>query len=306
MRDMQEQLVSAMKSKQEDALPDAVRVVMRRHPEIAGVVPILLEKGDLIGRTYALLIAGNSDNPELQQVLRDYVSSSHGPDAMRLQAMQAISQAEQTEPGTPIRMWIKGEWTEIASMNYEIYTEPVIRHSPRVQNMLAQGMEEIFAGNAQKAEELFTAALEEYPNDPAILNNLATSYQAQKRLEDYREMIRYVHEQHPDYLFARVNMARIAVMDGKLEEARAILEPLIKQRRLHVSEFSAIAGAQIELLLHEGEDKGAQAWLQMWEQIAPDHPNIAALKPRLEIASLASTFAAMQKGFKSRRKRKET
>ncbi len=287
-----------------EALPKVARALVSQHPELISIVPILLEKGEPEARTLALLLARNADSPELLTALRDFALSSHGPDELRLQALQAASEAGLVEVGATVRMWLKGEWQETISMNYEIYSEPMVRHAPHIQDKIEKGMENLSVGNLQEAEAIFTQALEEEPDDPTILNNLAATYQVQERDEDFKEMIRYVHAGHPDYFFGCVNMAHILIWEGKIEEASALLEPLTKQKRLHVSEASALASAQIELLIAREEPDGAQTWLNLMEQVAPDNRNIPILKQRIQAAMLASKFAALTGGFKNRRKRK--
>ena len=94
-------------------------------------------------------------------------------------------------------------------------------------------------------------------------------------------MVHQIFERHPDYLFGRIGVAQLALRDGKIEEAEALLKPLLEQRRLHFSEFEALCRAMIELYQAQGDRNAARSWLDLWAATDPDNPDIAALRRRL-------------------------
>jgi hypothetical protein len=47
----------------------------------------------------------------------------------------------------------------------------------------------------------------------------------------------------------------------------------LARTRLHVSEFLALCGGQIELLLARGQKDAARSWFDMMEAADPDHPS---------------------------------
>ena len=73
-------------------------------------------------------------------------------------------------------------------------------------------------------------------------------------------------------------MARIDAEDGRLAEARKLLEPLIAQEKFHISEFAALCAAEAEILLAEGEPASARTWVDLLASIEPDHPSVLALR----------------------------
>ena len=94
-------------------------------------------------------------------------------------------------------------------------------------------------------------------------------------------LVRQIHARDPDYIFARAKLADFHLKRGELEAAKALLDPLMERKRFHTSEFAAFAGGQIAILLAEKKTEGARSWVQMWEQIDPDHPNLRYWKDRL-------------------------
>ena len=82
--------------------------------------------------------------------------------------------------------------------------------------------------------------------------------------------MRDLHERHPNYLFARIALAEEAIDGRDYEAARTLLNPLMQKRRFHLSEYTALCHAHIKLLSTQGEHEGARAWLEMWQDVAPD------------------------------------
>ena len=86
--------------------------------------------------------------------------------------------------------------------------------------------------------------------------------------------IEVLYCQHPDYLFARTGLAKVALQNGDLERAQALLEPLYERRKFHFSEFDALCATQIDLLLLQNDRSSAKTWFDMWEDCNPQNPKL--------------------------------
>ena len=263
-----------------------MRRVMQRHPHLTNLVPVLLERGDPIGRGMALQVALLIKTPQLLVALRDFALGQHGPDSMRNQAAQAAADAGLIPPGL-VHMWIQGQWMDVLLLNFEITPEPTedYHHSPQVEKWSAEALEALHAGEWERGERLLKQALEAEPDSPDLLNNLAMAYQEEGREDESLELIRQIHERFPDYLFARVALATLYAQDGKVDKSRALLEPLLKRKQFHYSEFAALSHAQVELSLAEGKPEGARAWVDMLKGMDPDNPLVKELQRRINLAS---------------------
>jgi predicted Zn-dependent protease len=200
---------------------------------------------------------------------------------MRMEAAQVVSRAGLV-PSGPVRMWVRGQWSEMLLLGFEIHEEAKGGHSRQVERWAIQAMEALHEGEGSRAEQLLKRALEEEPDAPDLQNNLASAYLLQDRYEESEALIREIHQRHPDYFFGRTNMAIQYVTQGKLDQAQALIQPLLSQRRLHRTEFAALCMAQIELLIAEGQQEAAGSWLKMWEGIDPDHPAIPEARRRIK------------------------
>jgi len=256
----------------DEAIARGQRRVLTRHPLTIRLVPELLERGDPMGREFALQLALLSQAPELLPALRDFALGQHGPDGMRTEAIEPVQDAGLIPPGL-VRMWMQGQWREVRPLHFAVDGEPVERHTGRVQEWEREAIGLMHANQPERAERLLRRALEAAPDAPDLLNNLAAALNRQGRKEEFRALVERIHELDPDYLFGRTNLAILRILDGRIDEARALLQPVMARKHFHVSEFSALMHAQLELCMAEGEVDGARAWFDIWKQTDPDPDN---------------------------------
>jgi tetratricopeptide (TPR) repeat protein len=275
IQDMVKDWQAALQRKSEAVMERASRRYLKQHPEMLTLVPILLERGDPEGREFAFKLAILAETPELLAALRDFALSQNGPDSLRHQAMHAISKAGLLAEG-PVRMWLRGEWQEILPMGFEIYEEPDedSSHSPQVLAWMQEATQALYDNKPHKAEQFLQRALEVEPDAPDILNNLGKAYEMQGRHAEAETILRQIYQDHPDYFFGRIGMANVHIKQKEFEQAEAILQPLLTEKRMHFSEFNALCMANIELYLAKDMPEGAQSWLDMWAEIDPDNPNV--------------------------------
>jgi Flp pilus assembly protein TadD len=265
-------------TRSETAFEREIKRVLRDLPYLEPVLPILLERGDPAGRQMALMIAHTADLP----VLRDFALSRYGTDQERLEAARRAVELGFLPRGKPLPLTIKGKQTELLLLDYEIYEQQQPANIPaKAQDLLEEAHDALLEGRAEEAETLSRAALELAPDNPTLLNFLASSLTLQQRKEEAAAVVKHTIELHPDYLFGLTAMAQLCIAAGRLDEARDLLEPLLQRPRFHVSEFKALCVAHVELLIAEKEFEGARSWLSFMEQIDPEDSNLLRLRFRL-------------------------
>ena len=95
-------------------------------------------------------------------------------------------------------------------------------------------------------------------------------------------MIKETHERFPDYLFPRIGFARMLIREREIERARAMVQPILRRHKLHISEFQALAMVQMELALADDMPEAARKWLDMWKNIEEDAPEILEWEMRID------------------------
>jgi hypothetical protein len=109
-----------------------------------------------------------------------------------------------------------------------------------------------------------------------------------------------IPDRFPDYFFGQVIAVRKAIQADDLEKAKTILDKMMKKQELHVTEFGALCGCQIDFMIADDKPEGAISWFDMWKQGYPDDPTLKNYEERMSIAGLLATF---RKGLtRSRRK----
>jgi tetratricopeptide (TPR) repeat protein len=283
-RELHATLKGGAKAGGEGALAAEVRRFFERHPEVEALIPALLDRADPNGREFALQLALAARTPALLAALRDFALSQRGTDAMRLRAANVAREAGVLSAG-PLRMWGQGKWREVLLLGFEVGFEPFDAHPPAVRRLAAEGYELLQEGDGPGAEEVFRRALGLAPDAPDLLYHLANALRKQGRKEEAEELLRQASARDPDNLFARVAVVRQALDEGDLDRAKDLLSPLLGRRRLHISEFVALAAAQVEYCLARGDPQSAQTWVDMLARMDPDNPNLPPLRRILDSSS---------------------
>ena len=263
-----------------EEMTQVVREYLSHHPEMLTLVPALLDRGHPKGRDLAFYLARHAQTPEMLAALRDFALSDRGPDAMRHQAAQVVSRAGLL-PAGQTRMWMRGKWRELILLGMEIHAEPTINHSQQVKNLLVPAIEALKEEDSAKAEKLLQQAIKIEPDAPDILYNIATAWELQGRHQESRELIEQIHQRHPDYAFATISVAKMSIKSGDLETARNLLQAVMGKSRIHFVEFGIFCDAQIQFFLADSQPELARAWLNLWRQTNPSHPNLDYWEKRL-------------------------
>lgn len=92
---------------------------------------------------------------------------------------------------------------------------------------------------------------------------------------------RYVEARELLYGFAPISLARMHIQRGELDDARALLQPLLTRPRIHIEEFGDLCATQIDLALAEQDRDAARTWLDLWAGADPENPTLATWRRRI-------------------------
>ncbi|NJN81647.1 MAG: tetratricopeptide repeat protein [Caldilineaceae bacterium] len=274
------QLLSLTDPSKVKSFERALRQLLRRYPELLFLVPILLARGDPIGRRLAVLAALFGAEPELHSALRAFVTGRAGSDQFRMDTANQAVKMGILQPG-PITMWHNGKQMELHLLSFEIHYEPMGRLPASIDDLFHEGYRAFLSGKLAQAEKLFLQALELEPATPNVINNLALVYLQQKRQAEADVLIARMVAEFPDYFFGILAQANLKVDRGDFQQAQDLLDGLVTRPKLHISEFRGLCMAYMQLLLKRGEPGGARVWLSMWEQTEPDNPEIEGWRLRI-------------------------
>lgn len=167
---------------------------------------------------------------------------------------------------------------DLSLADFRVSNEQTTHHTPEVELLVMRATDYLKARDGLGAERLLRQALVLEPDEPDLRNNLAAALGWQHRDAEALAIFRKLHARFPDYLFARTALARHAILQGQLEMAADLLEPLQRRRNFHFSEWNALCDIQVSLLLLRGDLVLARTWYEMWSDSQPDHPGLATYR----------------------------
>ena len=253
------------------------------------LIPLLLERGDPMGREFALRLAEVVGTPTIHATLRDFALSRNGTDDQRFDALGIATSAGLASNGM-VRMWVNGAWEETLHLGFEI-TDGSTRNIPsRIRELMGDAITAQRDGNFDEAERLLLQALAIDPDALDIQNNLAAIYEASGRKTEAMEITQRIHALHPEYLFAALTVARLKALDGEIEEAKALAHPFMLQKQLHVSELRTLCDTELLIAQLEGTLDKAGAWLEIWESVEPEHPMLARWQQVMMLSEMQTRF----------------
>lgn len=259
---------------------DPVQEYLKKHPELFHIVPLMLDRGDLHGREFAIRFAAIAQTPELLKMVRDFALGPKGSDKLRFEAAR-IAQEHDLIPSGEVKFWNKGVLADVLILNMEIKTQPENKLNPKAIRLYSKAYELLADGDGVSAERILKQALEIAPDSPTLLNNLAAAYEQQGRKHEFRQLVLQIYEKHPDYLFGCINRAKLYVHEKEYDKAGELLRPLLKRKQMHITELCALCEGFILFYYKQGNRDAARSWLGMLEQNDPDHRGIEHWKAKL-------------------------
>ncbi len=281
-------------TKQNQNIKQVCQHYFDQHPEAMIWVEIMLDRGDPTICQVAIDLAKNADRPRLWDALHRFALGQQGADSLRHQTAIALVQAQRLEAEN-VRMWLMGEWQEIALLSYEFHDERPARHPRTVENLLKPALMLLRTGTvagAVEAEALLQKALA-IKSAPDLLNNLAVAYQLQHRDDAAKALAEQIIADYPTYIPARVVRAGYHLQNHETAAAEALLKPILKQTRIQIDDLATFSEGYLRLLIQQAQIQPARSWLELWSQVTPDHPRIPIWRQQLSLLKVPATIGKL-------------
>jgi tetratricopeptide (TPR) repeat protein len=227
----------------------------------------------------------------------------HGSDDVRMRALMTAG-AEIAETALEVRMWSRGQQINLQTFHYDIYTDAQPDDmSPTAYSFYAAALKSQQRKKYREAEAYLRHAVALAPDNPTLRNNLAAALDGLGQHDEAAAQLEELHRRNPEYLFARCNVAKRRAKDGDLGAAKELLKPVLRTKRLHVTEFTAMCGAQILIHSIEGNADGVERWAGMLRKVDPDAPELRHLRFMKQLEAVTKRAMLPKPSPRSRRAR---
>lgn len=185
----------------------------------------------------------------------------------------------------------------LKQIEYEItddpnFMDPQDAITPELKKLLPKYYK--MANNGKKSSvKKIEIAIEKYPKSPQLKNYLSVLYSNIGNREKAYETNKWIVEEHPNYLFGKINLAfeyfykeQYEKIPEILGEAMEITALYPNRNKFHVSEVTSFFKCAVFYYSAIGKFKQAESWFKMLKEVAPDSANKQQAEYQLTMARL--------------------
>lgn len=170
-------------------------------------------------------------------------------------------------------------------ISFEPFNPPGLKKMPKDLHNQYQALHNMIYSKPQNAITELKALLKRYPNEPRLLNLLATVYSMINDISEAKNIAYQNYKKNPYYLFAKINYAHLCMNDNDLDSIPKIfknkfdLKALYPDRdKFHISEYVGFAGVVGEYFARVGKKDTAMIFYKTLKKIAPKNKRTKLLK----------------------------
>ena len=174
-------------------------------------------------------------------------------------------------------------------ITFEAVNPPGLKKMPKELHTQYQILHDLVQTQPQNTIPDLKKLLKKYPNEPRLLNLLASAYSMIDEIAEAKNLALQNYKKNPYYLFAKINYAHFCMKDNDLDAIPKIfknkfdLKSLYPNRdKFHISEFIGFAGVVGEYFARVGKKDTAMIFYKSLKKIAPKHRRTKLLKSLLK------------------------
>jgi tetratricopeptide (TPR) repeat protein len=217
-----------------------------------------------------------AEHPDANALLWAIVKGSFGPDELRSKALNMLQERGEIKPGELLEMLVDGKCMTVKAVGIKLnpefcFSDPL---PPALEKIYVKAITDGHKRNpnweriGNAYQQIMRAAPDFYP----VRYNYAVTLVHRQRYAEAEPILRELYEKHPDYLFAASTLVQLCMVQGRDDEAKAIIESITLPAETHPAAMVSWAIAQ-HLYWKNKEDYATAAnCLDIVRDIAPDHP----------------------------------
>lgn len=217
-------------------------------------------------------------------VLRRIVERQLGTDATVAHLRSVLGERELLQDREPVRF--ETPTTGGSHVDVELFQEPIPSGlPPEDDDRYTAAMGALMRSDLATASSILADLHERHPSAVGVEFNLALTERLKggADAQTARSRLERIAQEHPDYLFAKAQLAIDAIESGDLERAQALLELPQGIERFHVIAFANLHAAQGRLALEQGKMEDVEQILASLRDLVGEYaPPFQRLKAAVE------------------------
>jgi tetratricopeptide (TPR) repeat protein len=224
-------------------------------------------------------IAGPHDNRERQRSIMKQLDKVLGSDNFNFLV------GDQLEEGV--------DHKNVRMSSLSITSEPIVdEYSKRITTEIKKEiniLHHMLYSDPEKAIPILEDLIEKHPKVVQFWNFLGGAYKIVEDMENSRRIAYQLYQNEPNYLFGKINYADFCLDDGDLEKIPEIfndkydLQGIYPDRaEFHITEAMNFFYLMARYFMQKNDDKQAQTYVNMMEDIDPDYPATKAVKEAMK------------------------
>jgi tetratricopeptide (TPR) repeat protein len=227
--------------------------------------------------------------PRAVAALRRYATSQAGPDDGRKEALMSLSRLGALAPDQPVRVWLDGEWREVQVRGSWVGPREW-PYAPELHALMERAVQLGQQKRYREAERVYRQMIATEPRLKEAYANLAAVYAWQGKLAQARTLMEQALEIDPLYVFPRCNLALTTLEEGDIAGARRWIEPLATRTQFHPQEAAFYHYVQARILVEEKRFDEARSFLEVALTVQPEYGPAQELQERMVWLEAAQRF----------------
>ena len=229
--------------------------------------------GDEIASANAVGLLLRIGTPEVIEAVRTFAFGRLGPDETRLHAALLLRRDGLVESSRPLLLWQDGRFQEMSPPRYEITQgeEPAEPYSPAIAKLMSKALDRRAHDDIEGAERLYRQVLDQEPTVAEAAQQLGLIALVRNDTVAAEGYFARALESRPDSVVARATLASLRISQGRRDEARQLLIPVIDRTTFQANEFASAIFTVAELAAADGDPGRARQQLRLLLAYIPGH-----------------------------------